>query len=203
MIEKPEDSIPEQREGREVNVEEKVFFHDEAGAAKFYQQVKNRLLDINHWGDISGLLSSEFTLTDSNGTAISRVPQEGDYFRIDVPAPGMLAGEGYDWVRIEQIVEAAEGVDECVSIRVRPTSNPLNQNDDTAHFYSHEATSNFIVKRAGKEVTVGVYGRNESPNIDEADSLLDKARNAIVGTGGVALFSEMQWKALVNGLISP
>jgi hypothetical protein len=202
MIKKPEDNIPEQREGTAVNVEEKVTFQDEAAAGEFYQRVKSRLLDINHWGDISGALSADFRLTDSGGHDVSRTPQEGDYFRIDIPAPGIQTGEGYDWVRIEQIIESAEGVDECVSIRVRPTSSPLNRNNDVAHFYTDAATSNFIVKRKGTEVTAGVYGRNEKPNIEEANSLLDKARNAIVGTGGVTLFSQMQWKALVNGLIS-
>lgn len=202
-MEKPEDSIPEQREGTEVNVEEKMTFHDEAAAKQFYQQVKSRLLDINHWGDIAGALSSDFRLTDSGGNEINRTPQEGDYFKIDVPAPGISSGEGYDWVRIEQIVDSAEGVDECVSIRVRPTSNPQNKSEDVAHFYTHDATSNFIVERKGTEVIVGVYGRNEKPNIEEAGSLLDKARNAIVGTGGVTLFSAIQWKALVNGFISP
>ena len=203
MIEKPEDSIPEQHEGTAVNVEQKVVL-DKAEAAKaFYQMVKGRLLDINRWGDISGLLSADFTLMDSNGHKLNRKPQEGDYFMIDIPAPGIQTGEGHDWVRIEQIVENAEGVDESVSIRVRPASNPLNQNEDVAHFYTDDATSNFIVKRTGNEVTAGVYGRNEKPNIEEADSLLDKARNAIVGTGGVTLFSKMQWKALVTGLITP
>lgn len=203
MMEKAEDSIPEQREGTEVNVEEKVTFHEEEEARRFYQQVKSRLLDINHWGDISGPLSSDFRLTDAQGQEINRTPQEGDYFKIDVPAPGLSTGEGFDWVRIEKIVDSAEGVDECISIRVRPTSSPLNNNSDVAHFYTDHATSNFIVKRQKKEVTAGVYGRNETPNIEEADSLVDKARNAIVGTGGVTIFSEMQWKALVNGLIAP
>ena len=201
-MEKPEKSIPEQTEGTEVNVEDTVRFQSEEEARRFYQQVQSRLLDINHWGDISGALSSDFRLTDASGNEINRNPREGDYFRIDVPAPGILTGEGYDWVRIEKIVDAAEGSDECISIRVRPTSSPVNENHDVAHFYTGKATSNFIVRRNGTEVTAGVYGRNEKPNIEEADSLVDKARNAIVGTSGVAFFSELQWKALVKGLLA-
>ena len=69
-----------------------------------------------------------------------------------------------------------------------------------AHFYTDEATSNFIVKREGTKVTAGVYGRNEKPNV-KTETIIDKVRNAVVGTGAVTAFSKIQWKALVNGLL--
>ena len=72
---------------------------------------------------------------------------------------------------------------------------------DVAHFYSDEATSNFIVRRDGTKVTAGVYGRNEKPNVKKSDTVIDKIRNAVVGTGGVSGFSKLQWKALVSGLL--
>jgi hypothetical protein len=201
MIEKPEDNIPEQREGTAVDVDDTVTLPSEAEAKTFFQQVKSRLLNINAWHQFAGALSADFALTDKKGNALERKPAVGDYFKINIPAPGIQTGEGYDWVRIEEIKEEAEGMDEWASIRVRPTSSPVNNNHDVAHFYTDDATSNFIVKREGVNVTAGVYGRNEIPNVKEADSLLDKARNAIVGTGGVTLFSKLQWKALVSGLL--
>lgn len=201
MIEKPEDSIPEQHEGVAVNVEDAVAFDNEAEAQQFFQQVKERLLNVNAWHQIAGSLSADFKLTDAQGNEITRKPQRGDYFKINIPAPGLLTGEGYDWVRIEEVEEEAEVVDETAIIRVRPASSPVNENKDVAHFYTDHATSNFIVKREGSKVTAGVYGRNEKPNVEEANSLLDKARNAIVGAGGVTGFSKLQWKALVNGLL--
>lgn len=201
MIEKTKDIIPEQHDGVAINVEDTVSFSSEEEAKQFYHLVKNRLLNVNSWGDIAGALSADFKLTDSAGNVLTRAPQKGDYFMIDIPAPGIQTGEGHDWVRIEEIEEQVEAVDEMVAIRVRPTSSPLNKNEDVAHFYTHDATSNFIIKREGKTVTAGVYGRNEKPNVTEADSLLDKARNAIVGAGGVTFFSKLQWKALVSGLL--
>ncbi len=201
MIEKPEDSIPEQREGVEVNVEDSVELASEEEARTFFQTVKDRLLHISAWHHYAGTLSADFKLTDNNGNELERKPQKGDYFKINIPAPGIQTGEGYDWVQIEEIIEDAEGVDECTSIRVRPTSSPVNENPDVAHFYTDEATSNFIVKRERNKVTAGVYGRNEKPNVKEADTLLDKVRNAIVGAGGVTGFSKLQWKALVSGLL--
>ncbi len=201
MIEKPEDSVPEQREGTAVNVEDTVTFSTPEEARQFYQQVRSKLLNVNNWHEWAGTLSADFKLTDSSGKELERKPQKGDYFKINIPAPGIQTGEGYDWVKIEEIEEDAALVDEATVIRVRPTSSPVNANPDVAHFYTDDATSNFIVKRDGNKVTAAVYGRNEKPNVGEADSLLDKARNAIVGAGGVTVFSKLQWKALVSGLL--
>jgi hypothetical protein len=69
-----------------------------------------------------------------------------------------------------------------------------------AHFFSDEATSNFIVQRRGLEVIAAVLGRNEKPNTG-AEKIIDKARNTAVATGAVTAFSKLQWKSLVNGLL--
>ena len=104
---------------------------------------------------------------------------------------------------LEEVKEEGTDESEYTAIRVRPAPSPLNEKQDVAHFYSDEATSNFIVRRDGKKVTAGVYGRNEKPNVKKADTVVDKIRNAIVGTGGVTGLSKLQWKALVSGLLKP
>jgi hypothetical protein len=202
-MEKPEENIPEQKEGVSVNVEDSVRLSGTTEASEFFRCVKERLLNVNGWHEYAGALSADFWLTDAGGAEVKRRPHQGDYFKISIPAPGVQTGEGYDWVRVEEIAEGAENDCEFLSIRVRPASSPVNANPDVAHFYTDEATSNFIVKREGAKVTAGVYGRNEKPNVKEADNLVDKLRNAIVGTGGVSGFSKLQWKALVSGLLAP
>jgi hypothetical protein len=202
MIKKAADTIPEQHDGVEVNVEDTVECTGETEARALFQAVKQKLLAVNRWHDWAGALSAKFQLTDNQGHEVERKPEQGDFFKIDIPAPGIQTGEGYDWVQIEEIVEDTNEADECVSVRVRPASSPVNNKEDVAHFYTHEATSNFIVRREGSKVTAGVYGRNEKPNVKEADTLIDKVRNAIVGAGGVTGFSKLQWKALVSGLLS-
>lgn len=199
----PKENIPQQEEGAAVNVEDSVRFSSETEAANFFRCVKERLLNVNAWHEHAGALSADFTLTDNNGNKIERRPQKGDYFKIDIPAPGIQSGEGYDWVQVEEIAEQAGDAEEFISIRVRPASSPVNNNPAVAHFYTDEATSNFIVKREGAKVTAGVYGRNEKPNVKAADNLADKLRNVVVGTGGVSGFSKLQWKALVSGLLTP
>ena len=104
-------------------------------------------------------------------------------------------------MQVEEVKEEAENNSEFVTVRVRPAPSPVNEKKDVAHFYSDEATSNFIVRREGKTVTAGVYGRNEKPNVKKSDSVIDKIRNAVVGTGGVSGFAKLHWKALVSGLL--
>ena len=184
-----------------MNVEDSVDLPDEEGAKRFFNVVKNRLLSINRWKEWAGALSADFKLTDAQGTEVNGNPHKGYYFKIDIPAPGIVSGEGYDWVQIEEVKEEAENDCEFIAIRVRPAPSPVNEKTDVAHFYSDEATSNFIVRRDGTKVTAGVYGRNEKPNVKKSDTVIDKIRNAVVGTGGVSGFSKLQWKALVSGLL--
>lgn len=200
MIE-PEKTIPDHEDGVDVNVEDSVDASSEEEAKQFFRIVKERLLNVNRWKDWAGTLSAGFQLTDEQGREIGDKPVKGNYFRINIPAPGIVTGEGYDWVRVEEVKEEVENDCEYIAIRVRPAPSPVNANEDVAHFYTDEATSNFIVRRDGMKVTAGVYGRNEKPNVKAADTVIDKIRNAVVGTGGVSGFSKLQWKALVSGLL--
>lgn len=196
-----EQTIPEQTQGTAVNVEDSVLLSNTKEAKDFFEVVKARLLAINRWKEWAGTLSAGFQLTNEQGQEIDTFPRPGNYLKINIPAPGIVTGEGFDWVRIEDVKEEAGGNCEYVAIRVRPASSPQNLNKDVAHFYSDEATSNFIVQRRGTEVTAGVYGRNEKPNV-EAETIIDKVRNAVVGTTAVSGFSALQWKALVSGLLA-
>ena len=200
-MKEPGKHIPEQQEGVEENVEESIELASDEEAKSFFNIVKNRLLNVNKWKEFAGTLSASFQLTDSGGQEINRRPAKGDYFKINIPAPGIVSGDGYDWVRVEEIKESSHDQDEYTAVRVRPAPSPVNAKEDVAHFYSDEATSNFIVSREGRKIIAGVYGRNEKPNV-KTDTVVDKVRNAIVGTGAASGFSKLQWKALVSGLLS-
>jgi hypothetical protein len=196
-----EATIPEHHDGVDVNVEDSVNLNSAKEANSFFRVVKDRLLNVNHWKEWAGAFSAGFQLTDQQGNEIDTPPQQGNFFKIDIPAPGITSGEGYDWVQIEEVKEEVNNDVEFLAIRVRPAPSPLNEKKDVAHFYTDEATSNFIVRRDGTKVTAGVYGRNEKPNVKKSDTVIDKIRNAVVGTGGVSGFSKLQWKALVSGLL--
>ncbi len=192
--------VPKHNKGTQSNTESSIELKNEQEAKEYYELVKERLLDVNKWNSYAGTATAHFYLTDEKGNEVDRQPRKGDYFKIDVPAPGSESGEGYDWVQVEEISERNNDDEDVFGIRVRPASSPVNDKKDVAHFFTDEATSSFIVKRSGNKVIAAVYGRNEMPNMD-AEKITDKIRNATVATGAMTAFSKLQWKSLVNGLL--
>lgn len=200
MNEKPAESfIPEQKEGSSTNTESSIDV-PEKDADHYFSIVKERLQDVNKWHKYAGEASASFCLLDSHGNKALRKAAKGDYLEIDIPGPGSEAGEGKDFVLIEDVSEVNNKEEQSLIIKVRPSQNPKNNSQDTAHFFSESATSSFMVKQKGNTITAGVYGRNEKPNLDTS-SAIDKIRNTVIATGAALGFSKIQWKSLVNGLI--
>jgi hypothetical protein len=195
-----DDLIPEQQAGGESDTIAEVVVNTEQEALALFERTCQRLLNVNAWQQYAGKATASFKVCDAHGNEVERLAQQGDHFKIDIPGPGTITGEGFDWVQIEAIEKVEQPEEECLLIRVRPASNPNNERQDTAHFFTDEATSNFVVKRVGTTVTAEVHGRNEKPNT-KAETVIDKARNAAVATGAITAFSKVQWKSLVNGLL--
>jgi len=193
--------VPPQQTGSEMNAVEKVEFDSEAEALYFFKTVKERLLDVNRWTELSGVAMSDFFLTDEAGNTVQRKATGGDHIKIDIPGPGTQTGGGYDWVTIEEIKAEVLDNAEVLSMTVRPSANPLVSNPDTAHFLTDEATSTFLVKRIGHTIYAEEHGRNEVPNT-EMENTLDNVRNTFVGWGAKVGLSYPQWKALVKGLLN-
>ncbi len=200
MPKKENDIIPENESGSQTNTESSKDFDDPRQAKEFYQIAKKRLLQVNGWQALAGPATAAFQLTDEKGNDVNRIAQENDHFKIDIPGPGPITGEGYDWVKIEAIASHEGEAEEFTAITVRPATNPLNNKKDIAHFFNGEATSSFVVKREKNKVTAGVYGRNEKPNTG-SEAVTDKLRNTAVATGAMSGFSKIQWKSLVNGIL--
>lgn len=197
-------NIPQQQKGNQLDTQHKATVNSREEAQQLFESTKERLLLVSRWGEIVNGFSSAFQLTDSSGQEVDRPVQPGDLFRISLPAPGPDSGNGNDWVKVEAIQdEKDESADiQIISIRVRPTSDPRNPKPDTAHFYTDEATSTFVVKRKGNTVSAEVHGRNEVPNV-HANNLWDNIRHAVVAAGSILGLSNHQWKNLTEGLLKP
>jgi hypothetical protein len=89
---------------------------------------------------------------------------------------------------------------ESFGFRVRPADNPREAGRETAHFYSTESTSSFIIERRRNKVTASIHDRNTKPNT-EANRPSDKIRDVVVGTAGAVAFSKLQWQRLTDGLL--
>ena len=195
--------IPSQEEGGyHDTVSEKCFETAEEAAAAF-EILKQRFMDVNNWQEYAGQTTANFSVLNKNGTPFYGTPDVGCFFKINVPAPGIDAGEGYDWVCIKKIGSGEdERFDQSVRIEVQPCSNPNDeQNDEIAHFYSERASSNFLITLKDKCITAEVHGRNQTANLDMS-SLTDKIRNLLVSTGGRLGAAKIQWKFLTDGLLN-
>lgn len=194
--------VPPQQEGSKKDIEHSVKALDENDARKLFNIARNRLVDVNHWHTFSN--PAHFQLTDSSGKELNRTAEKGDYFKINIHAPGPAEGNGYDWVYIEAIDDQSnsDGRDEHMAMRVRPTSSPeIKSDENVAHFFSDDSTSSFIVKCEGTLVTAAVYGRNEKPNT-KTSNVADKIRNTVVAFTAILGLSNVQWNSLVKGLLS-
>src|SRR5438094_10329889 len=118
--------VPPQQEGNSSDTDAKATFDSTEAAGKFYQIAKQRLLEVNDWQKWAGAATAQFQLMDEKGNHVNRPVQQGDYFKIDIPGPGPVTGDGFDWVRVETINEINSGDGAQVAIQVRPASNPNN-----------------------------------------------------------------------------
>lgn len=192
--------VPDQHTGEAIDTASEMECTDAESARKFFQVVKNRLQQVNSWHQVGGKLTASFQVVDAQGKEVTRLVQKGDYLKIDIPGPGTVSGEGYDWVQVEAIEEIEAPEKESFGFRVRPVTNPQNREQDVSHFYSPESTSSFIVTRDHTKITAAIYDRNTKVNKPE-HSARDKIRDAVVGRAGILSFSRIQWKALTDGLL--
>lgn len=194
--------IPEQQEGSEMDVAEHILFSEEASAKECYTVARKRLLKISGWDQLCGFVPDTFTLTDASGKELNRTAIEGDYIRINISGPETRNRDGSDWLKIELVQEETFPATEMITIRTRPSANPLPTDQESARFFKDKATFIFKVIRKDKKVYAEVYGRNESPASD-TPILINNIRNVLAGWSAGIGFSYPQWKSLVTALLKP
>lgn len=194
--------VPEQTKGIKKDLLHSITAEDEEDAEDMFLIAKDRLLDINNWKEHSTKPSAVFQLTDSHGKEVSRKAHMGDYLKIDIPGPGPKTGDGYDWVKIEELVydDYPDEHIESIGMRVRPVASPVSPSEDTAHFFDENATSTFIIERRNKKLIAAYHGRNEVTN-NETETTVDNIRNTVVGLHAKLGFSDAQWDGLISGFI--
>ncbi len=194
--------VPTNTSGKQVSLQRSKTDHTLEMALDRFKRAYKRLLNFSIWKDLCGIASAEFKLFGADGEEVHRLANVGDYMRIDIPGPGSPSGHGYDWVRIEKLVDGsnASATTENFAIQVRPCADPFNNNGNVAHFLSDHATSTFIVERKENTTTAFYFGRNEDINTG-ADGIIDKIRNTLVALGSFAGIAETQWDSLLKGLL--
>ncbi len=194
--------VPENIKGKHTDVEHSITLNNREESLHAFKRAYKRMLNVNIWHELIGFAGAHFALADEHGNEISRLAQLNDYIRIDIPGPGPASGDGYDWVYIEAVEDNSnpEADEEAIGIRLRSCKNPHHPGKDTAHFFTSDATSAFIIQRKNNTVSASYHGRNEVLNTD-TESVKDKIRNTLVGAGAKIGLSELQWATLIKSLL--
>jgi hypothetical protein len=194
--------VPIQKKGSYHDTEAKKTYADPEQVNEGFNILKERFMLINNWKSYCGEGFADFKLFDSEGRMVERFPLIGDYIRIDIPGPGTVEAKGYDWVEITDLFEE-QTHDICLDFMMmtcRPSKNPQDKTSEhIVHFYSDQATSTFGIFKGRNFIEAGIYGRNETPNMDA--EFIDKARNLMIAAGGMIGISKIQWKTLVDGFL--
>jgi len=192
--------VPENEEGKQVDLSRELIKQTKEEALQAYKTACERLLHPAAWKSLTGKLSADFSAADEyvkHGTV-----KEGDYIQIDIPGPGLSAGDGHDWVVVERLAKNPDpAADESLAMVVKVSTHPDHPEKGIAHFFADGASSTFMIKRKDKMITASYHGRNEKPNLENPD-VTDKLRNAVVATGALMGISELQWTALIEGFLS-
>lgn len=191
--------VPGQQLGAHSEVTHEVTCADNQSATQLFQLASLRLRNVNEWQQYCDGSGSEFRLFDNEGNEQVRPARVGDHIRIDIPGPGSAAGKGFDWVKVEAINSEVINGGHALSMRVRPTTSPVTDDDAIAHFFDAHATSTFSVNVQDNIVTAAIYGRNEQPNTNASTS--DNIRNTVIAIGAIAGLNQPQWKRLAVGFL--
>ncbi|MDQ7948752.1 MAG: hypothetical protein REI78_09775 [Pedobacter sp.] len=191
--------VPAQVKGKQFDVAAERGFEQAEESTTFYQHAKERLLDVNNWDKTCGLPSTTFKLINAKNQEIIGPAKVHDFIRINIPGPGSMQGEGYDWVTIVSIDEQTKAEEQILSMTVRPAPHPQKPFGPVAHFFSNRSSSTFQVIKRGHQVLAEIHGRNELANPE--GHLFDRLRNKLIAFGAKIGFSYPQWKLLAEGLV--
>ncbi|WBX97827.1 hypothetical protein [Chryseobacterium gambrini] len=194
--------VPDQQKGSFHDTESVRTSKKDENTSDNFKILKDRLLSVNYWNYYAHGIVADFKLHDAEGNLKKSLPEKGDFIRIDIPGPGNFEARGFDWVQITDIYDGqSEEADilEMFLIECRPSQVPGKATSNTAHFYTSEATSSFAIFRGVDFIKFGIYGRNESPNMEV--NLADKARNLSIALGGMVGLSKIHWKVLAETFV--
>ena len=194
-----ETQILQQRAARSLNVESSIVALSQEDATELFSQATHRLLHINKWHTLPCSLLKELRLTDDKGFEVDRQVRENDYFIVN-----NLNG-GDEWVKVERVFLQCDpsGPREMLTLRARPTSNPLVEGEG-----SIRPSNTFKVTRQGLNITVSVYGKNDAANNEDDHSIKSywaagqETKRPDLTVGAIPGVARVQWRSLVHGILS-
>ena len=194
--------IPDQVKGKENNIETSKVFDTQYESVAAYQRAYERMHDPLHWHVLTRVVVARFLMPENRSLNKTPLISTGNFFRIEIPGPGPANGDGYDWVKVDNVIEDNDpgNCSSFFGMTFRACSNPERNTKATAHFFQSLATSTFIIQRHYLSVSASYHGRNEIPNT-HTNSTMGNIRNAFVSLGAAAGLSDTVWSILVKSLL--
>ncbi|WP_192820285.1 hypothetical protein [Rufibacter sp. LB8] len=167
-------------------------FPDEAAAQQAFEQAKAKLFDVNKWSNLEGI-NSTFQLFGAAGEPSDKTkPQVGDFMQIILPATNIE-----NWVAVTEVTEE----ETAAQFVVKPSPPPAPKTDQpevVKHFFTHEASSTFLVYLDGLTLHGLEIGKDEAIN-NQGQEAGDRAvLNTMISEGGWAGFQSLQWNKITR-----
>lgn len=170
-------------------------FESGAEAEEVFTALKSKILQIDEWNIHS--LFSTYALFSENGKQIEHGKLDaGLCIRIALKGSGK-----YDWIRVENIFEAA---DEFI-VTVKPCFDPTGEKTDkktVSHFFTADSTNNFCICKKGKSVAFYVIGLDEKMNTNETGGALETVRNVAVNIGTYLGVQKSEWEKFCHHFLA-
>lgn len=194
------DKIPTQTIGVYSDSQNCRKFKNEEVAQQFFQHIKDRILDINHWNLFAGQYKASFTLTNPIGEKKTNAAEIGDFIKIKLPELHHLFLDEADWVKIECLEFVKESDYQMLFICLKPSANPCDRKKNTSHFFTSSSSNSIILFQTTEFVQLSVHGRNKFPNVFTPNKLM-KLRNFIIANLGYFGLSKFQWQGFADGMM--
>ena len=176
-------------------------FPTKDNASKFFELIRNRILDVNHWNTYAGQYKASFTLTNAVGEKKKEAkPKCGDFIKIKLPEIHHLLFDDSDWVKIDCLEFETNSDSQLLNVCLKPSPNPCNRKKRTDHFFSSSSSNTIILYQTENIVQLSVHGRNEFPNVFTPNKLM-KLRNFVIANLGYLGLSKFQWQGFTDGMM--
>ncbi|QTV05565.1 hypothetical protein [Faecalibacter bovis] len=157
--------------------------------------IKQRLLNVNNWGNFCTKTPVEFKVYDSNCSLNEGYVNLNDYIKIQIDLPTFsrrLSELVSDWVEVVRIEEHTDSNSAYFLMQLAPIECPSKETKEIEHFYSNNATKTFILYRNNQTISLSIHGRNEEVNF-KVKSKTKAFRNFLVANFGVIGIDNYLW----------
>lgn len=195
--------IPQHKKG---NVRDTISFlsSDPSVASSNFTLLKQRLFNINNWGDYCTKTPVEFKIHNANCEFLDRYVKLNDLVKIEVPFLNLSSSINelfIDWVKVTKVIEEDNDDTSLILIQLTPIINPSNDSDEIEHFYDQCASNTFILFRNQNTISLSIHGRNESINY-KTKSKLKAFRNLLVANIGFIGLDNLLWYDFAEKLLN-